>query len=70
MLAVLAKHVVASGAGQGEGPAAVSMVEHAHGYEVKRISLVFILQLQDFLFRHNGLLHFFFDRLTAVSTSR
>ena len=34
---MLTQHTVASGAGQGEGPAAVGMVEHAHGYEVKRL---------------------------------
>ena len=37
---------------RGERPAAVGMVEHAHGYEVERPLPVSFLLLQDFLFRH------------------
>ena len=71
-LAVLAQHSVASGTTQGERPVAVGMIEHAHGYEVKHRLLVTFLLLQDFLFRHIFLSQIlnFFDRLTAVSSSR
>ena len=66
-LALLAQHTIAGGSAQGEGPAAVGMVEHAHGYKVKRLLTITFLLLQDFLFRHDILFKIIIaDRLTAV----